>query len=48
MKNSPAFLDLMQEIRRVGFSPEEMRHVSEFNLRHPDSFQTLTEHERKP
>jgi len=48
VKTSPAFLDLVQEIRRVGFSPEERRHVSEFNLRHPDSFQTLTPHEKKP
>ena len=48
VKNSPAFLELVQEIRRVGFSPDELRHVAEFNLRHPDSFQTLTEHERRP
>jgi NitT/TauT family transport system ATP-binding protein len=47
VKNSPAFLELMQEIRRVGFSPEELRHVAGFNLRHPDSFQTLTGEERK-
>ena len=40
--------DLVQEIRRVGFNPEELRHVAEFNLRHPDSFQTLTEQERRP
>jgi NitT/TauT family transport system ATP-binding protein len=48
VKNSPAFLELMQEIRRVGFSPEELRHVAAFNLRHPDSFQTLTGDERRP
>ena len=47
VKNKPEFLELVQEIRRVGFSPEELRHVSEFNLRHPDSFQTLTHEERK-
>ena len=47
VKSSPAFLELMQEIRRVGFSPEELRHVTEFNLRHPDSFQTLTGDERR-
>jgi NitT/TauT family transport system ATP-binding protein len=47
VKHSAEFRDLVQEIRRVGFNPEELRHVTEFNLRHPDSFQTLTEHERK-
>ena len=48
VKTSPAFLELMQEIRRVGFSPDELRHVSEFNLRHPDSFRTLTHEEKRP
>jgi NitT/TauT family transport system ATP-binding protein len=47
VKHSPEFRDLVAEIRRVGFNPEELRHVAEFNLRHPDSFQTLTEHERR-
>ena len=47
-KTSPEFLDLTQEIRRIGFSPEHLRHVAEFNLRHPDSFQTLTALERRP
>ena len=47
VKSSPAFLDLMQEIRRVGFSPDQLRHVTEFNLRHPDSFQTLTPLEKR-
>ena len=47
VKNSPAFLELVQEIRRVGFSPDQLRHVAEFNLRHPDSFQTLTGDERR-
>ena len=47
VKHSPEFRDLVQEIRRVGFSPEQLRHVAEFNLRHPDSFQTLTGEERK-
>ena len=47
VKTNPLFLDLVQEIRRVGFSPEQRRHVKEFNLRHPDSFQTLTPIEKK-
>ena len=25
-----------------GFNPEHLRHVTQFNLKHPDSFQTLT------
>ena len=48
VKNSPEFLDLTAEIRRVGFSPEHRRHVAAFNLRHPDSFQTLTPIEKRP
>jgi NitT/TauT family transport system ATP-binding protein len=47
VKTSREFLDLTDEIRRVGFSPAELRHVREFNLRHPDSFQTLTAHESR-
>jgi NitT/TauT family transport system ATP-binding protein len=47
VKKSPAFLDLVDEIRRIGFSPERLRHVREFNLRHPDSFQTLTSSESR-
>jgi NitT/TauT family transport system ATP-binding protein len=42
VKTSPEFLELTDEIRRVGFSPEKLRHVREFNLNHPDSFRTLT------
>jgi NitT/TauT family transport system ATP-binding protein len=42
VKNSREFLELTAEIRQVGFNPEHLRHVTEFNLRHPDSFQTLT------
>ncbi len=45
VKTSPEFLDTVDEIRRVGFDPEHLRHVTEFNLRHADSFQTLTAEE---
>ncbi|MDP1985580.1 MAG: hypothetical protein Q8K23_23780, partial [Sulfuritalea sp.] len=44
-KNSPEFVALVDQIRCVGFDPENRRHVSEFNLKHPDSFQTLTQEE---
>jgi NitT/TauT family transport system ATP-binding protein len=42
VKNSPEFVQLTDEIRRVGFDPDKLRHVDQFNLKHPDSFQTLT------
>jgi NitT/TauT family transport system ATP-binding protein len=41
VKRSPEFAALAEEIRRVGFDPKVLQHVTEFNLRHPDSFQTL-------
>lgn len=45
VKNSPEFLAMVDEIRRVGFDPEHRRHVTNFNLHHPDAFQTLTSQE---
>jgi hypothetical protein len=33
--------------RRIGFAPEQLRHVSEFNLKPPDAFQTLTAEEHR-
>ena len=47
VKTSREFLELTEEIRQVGFNPEQLRHVTEFNLKHPDSFQTLTPEESK-
>jgi len=41
-KHSAEFVALIESIRREGFSPEYLQHVREFNLHHPDSFQTLT------
>ncbi len=46
-KTSPDFGKLIARIRQEGFSPEYRRHVTEFNLAHPDSFQTLTDIERR-
>ena len=49
VKTSPEFLQILDEIREVGFNPQHLRHVTQFNLKHPDSFQTLTEEEcRQP
>jgi NitT/TauT family transport system ATP-binding protein len=45
VKNSPEFLKLAEEIRDVGFNPENRRHVRDFNLKHPHSFRTLTPEE---
>jgi NitT/TauT family transport system ATP-binding protein len=42
VKQSAGFLDLCGEIRRIGFNPQVLKHVADFNLRHPDAFQTLT------
>ena len=41
LENGRSFAGLAGEIRRIGFDPQVLRHVTEFNLRHPDSFQTL-------
>jgi len=45
VKRSPEFTELVARIRREGFSPDIRRHVNEFNLKHPDSFRTLTAEE---
>jgi NitT/TauT family transport system ATP-binding protein len=45
VKSSPEFNDLVQQIRREGFDPAYLRHARDFNLRHPDAFQTLTPEE---
>jgi NitT/TauT family transport system ATP-binding protein len=45
VKHSAEFVELVAEIRRQGFDPEILQHVREFDLRHPDSFRTLTPEE---
>lgn len=47
VKTSSEFLELVDTIRRIGFDPEAARHVVEFNLSHPDAFQTLTVEESR-
>jgi NitT/TauT family transport system ATP-binding protein len=42
VKSMPEFRELVTQIRREGFDPAYLRHAREFNLRHPDAFQTLT------
>lgn len=45
VKQSKEFTELIANIRREGFDPDFLQHVQEFNLKHPDSFQTLTREE---
>ena len=45
VKKSPEFLSLVSEIRRQGFDPTILHHIREFDLKHPDSFSTLTPEE---
>ena len=47
IKGQASFQDFIAHIRREGFDPASAKHVSEFNLKHKDSFQTLTEAELK-
>jgi NitT/TauT family transport system ATP-binding protein len=42
VKEKEDFGKFIQQIRRDGFDPTYLKHVSEFNLLHEDSFQTLT------
>jgi NitT/TauT family transport system ATP-binding protein len=48
VKKSAEFNELCERIREVGFSPANLHHVREFNLKHPDSFRTLTAEELRP
>lgn len=45
VKTQPEFLNLVAEIRRQGFDPAYLQHVRDFNLKHPDSFRTLSAQE---
>ncbi|RDH46052.1 ABC transporter ATP-binding protein [Zooshikella ganghwensis] len=44
IKDQVEFRDLIESVRREGFSPEIRQHVDNFNLNHPDSFRTLNEY----
>ena len=41
VKESVEFQQLINAVRQEGFDPRVRQHVSEFNLKHPDSYQTL-------
>jgi len=44
-KQSQEFKKLVKKIRSSGFDPENEQHVRDFNLNHPDSYQTLEDYE---
>lgn len=46
VKESGEFGRFIQKIRYDGFDPEKFQHVTQFNLEHFDSFQTLTDDEK--
>ncbi len=46
-KETAAFGQLIGQMRHEGFNPEQLQHTTDFNLQHPDSFQTLTDEEKK-
>ncbi len=41
-KSTAEFRDLLEQVRLEGFDPEYRQHVKDFNLRHADSFRTLS------
>lgn len=41
VKDDPEFQQLISDVRACGFDPRIRQHVSQFNLKHSDSFQTL-------
>lgn len=41
VKDDPEFQQLISDVRECGFDPRIRQHVSQFNLKHSDSFQTL-------
>lgn len=44
-KTSTQFKAFVEQVRANGFSPNNRCHVRDFNLKHPHSFQTLTQQE---
>ena len=46
-KATAAFGELIEEVRHEGFDPNNLQHVSDFSLKHHNSFQTLTEEEHR-
>jgi NitT/TauT family transport system ATP-binding protein len=47
VKSTPEFRELLENIRVEGFDPRYLNHVGDFNLKHPDSWRTLTREEQQ-
>ncbi|WP_144391770.1 ABC transporter ATP-binding protein [Pleionea sediminis] len=47
IKDTDEFKKLIKSIKEIGFEPRILQHVKDFNLTHPDSYQTLTEIEHR-
>ncbi len=47
VKESENFQQLIKTVRQQGFDPSTLQHVSDFNLEHPDSYQTLLPEEHQ-
>jgi len=47
VKHSAEFGELIQQVRQEGFNPEYLQHAREFNLNHPNAFQSLTAEESR-
>jgi len=45
IKEKHSFNQLIEEIRNIGFDPQHLQHVKDFDLTHPQSWSTLTEEE---
>ncbi len=39
--DTPEFREMIEEVRKIGFSKSHLQHVSDFDLHHTDSFQTI-------
>jgi len=44
-KHQADFVATLEHMRAAGFDPDILQHARDFNLKHPDSFQTLTSDE---
>ena len=45
IKQDSNFTKLIEKVRKSGFSPDHLQHVSKFDLSHPESWSTLTNEE---
>jgi len=45
VKGTESFNQLIEEVRKQGFDPKHLQHVTDFDLSHPQSWSTLTEEE---